>query len=88
MTFEAGSVRRALPQIRRNFPIRPLLYHFFKVVLDKTAFIQEFSVLFYTLWTDPSQYIEPQTTNTSIGTMRSAGLQRAARRLAILAVEE
>ncbi|KAJ6080521.1 hypothetical protein N7467_010274 [Penicillium canescens] len=86
--FEAGSVMRALPQISRDVSIGPLPHHFFTVVLDKPAFIQEPSVLFYTLWTDPSQYIEPQTTNTVIETRRSAGIQEAARRLAMLAVEE
>lgn len=86
--FEAGSVVRALPQPRREFSIRPLPHHFFTVVLDKPAIIQEPSVLFYTLWTDPSQYIEPQTTDTVIETRRSAGILEAARRLAMLAGEE
>ncbi|KAJ5519320.1 hypothetical protein N7453_001742 [Penicillium expansum] len=86
--FEAGSVMRALPQIRRDVSVPPLPHHFFTVVLDKPAFIQEPSVLFYILWTDPSQYIEPQSTDTVIGTLRSAGIQEAARRLAMLAVEE
>jgi hypothetical protein len=58
------------------------------VVLDKPAFIQKPSVLFYTLWTDPSQYIQPQTTDSVIDTRRRAGIQEAARRLARLAVEE
>jgi hypothetical protein len=44
-------------------------------------------VLFYILWTDPSQYIEPQPTDTVIETRRSAGIQEAARRLAMLAEE-
>lgn len=86
--FEAGSVMRTLPQLSRDFSIRPLPHHFFTVVLDKPAFIQEPSVLFYTLWTDPLQYIEPQTTDTIIETRRSAGIQEAARRFAMLAVEE
>jgi hypothetical protein len=86
--FEVGSVMRALPQISRDISIHPLPHYFFTVVLDKPAFIQEPSVLFYTLGTDPSQYIEPQTTDTVIETRRSAGIQEAARRLAMLAVEE
>jgi hypothetical protein len=57
------------------------------VVFDKAAFIQEPSVLFYTLRTDPSRYIQPQTTDSVIDTRRSAGIQEAARRLAMLAVE-
>ena len=60
------------------------------MVLDKPAFIQEPSVpsvLFYTLWTEASQYIEPQTTDTVIETMRSAGIQESARRPAMLAME-
>ena len=55
--FKAVSVIRIPPQIDREVSVRPLPYHFFTVVLDKPAFIQEPSVLFYTLWTDPSQYI-------------------------------
>lgn len=86
--FEMGTVIRALPQLSRDFSIRPLPHHFFTVVLDKPAFIQEPSVLFYTLWNDPLQYIEPQTTDTVIETRRSADIQEAARRLAMLAVEE
>jgi hypothetical protein len=86
--FETGSVMRALPQLSRDLSIRPLPHHFFTVVLDNPAFIQEPSVLFYTLWTDPPQYIEPQTTDTVIETRRSAGVQEAARRLAMLAVED
>ncbi|KAJ6012425.1 hypothetical protein N7522_002780 [Penicillium canescens] len=86
--FEAGSVIRALPQLRRDVSTRPQPHHFFTVVLDKPAFIQEPGVLFYILWADPSQYIDPETTDTVIETMRSAGIQEAARRLAMLAVEE
>jgi hypothetical protein len=86
--FEPGLVMRALPQCERDFSNRPMPHHFFTVVLDKPAFIQEPSVLFYILWTDPSQYIEPQPTDTVIETRRSAGIQEAARRLAMLAVEE
>ncbi|CAG8895609.1 unnamed protein product [Penicillium egyptiacum] len=86
--FEAGSVMRALPQISRDVSISPIPHHFFTVVLDKPAFIQEPSVLFYTLWTDPRQYIELQGIDTVIETLRSAGIKEAARRLAMLAVEE
>ncbi|KAJ5603247.1 hypothetical protein N7537_006203 [Penicillium hordei] len=86
--FEAGSVMRALPQINRDVSIRPIPHDFFTVVLDKPAFIQEPSVLFYILWTDPRLYIEPQSTDTVVETLRSAGIQEAARRLAMLAVEE
>jgi hypothetical protein len=86
--FEAGLVMRIPPQIDRDVFVRPLPCHFFTVVLDKPAFIQEPSVLFYTLWTDPSQYIQPQVTDSVIDTRRSAGIQEAARRLAMLAVEE
>ncbi|KAE8415525.1 hypothetical protein BDV36DRAFT_285315 [Aspergillus pseudocaelatus] len=86
--FEAGTIMRALPQINRDCSITPLPHHFFTVVLDKPSFIQEPGVLFYTLWTDPWQYIEPQTTDTVIETRRSAGIREAARRLAMLAVEE
>lgn len=86
--FETGSVMRALPQMCRDFSIRPLPHHFFTVVLDKPALIQEPSVLFYTLWTDPPKYIEPEVTDTVIQIRRSAGIQEAARRLAMLAVEE
>ncbi|KAK6814470.1 hypothetical protein RU639_009372 [Aspergillus parasiticus] len=86
--FEAGTTMRALPQINRDFSIRPLPHHFFTVVLDKPSFIQEPGVLFYTLWTDPRQYIESQTGDIIIETRRSAGIHEAARRLAMLAVEE
>ncbi|KAJ5516534.1 hypothetical protein N7527_008094 [Penicillium freii] len=86
--FEPGSVIRALPLINRDVSIRPIPHTFFTVVLDKPAFIQEPSVLFYILWTDPRQYIEPQSTDTVVETLRSAGIQEAARRLAMLAVEE
>ncbi|OKO99163.1 hypothetical protein PENSUB_8550 [Penicillium subrubescens] len=86
--FEAGSVMRIQPQIDRDVYARPLPYNYFTVVLDKPAFIQKPSVLFYTLWTDPSQYIQPQTSDSVIDTRRRAGIQEAARRLARLAVEE
>ncbi|KAJ5940939.1 hypothetical protein N7516_001107 [Penicillium verrucosum] len=85
--FEPGSVIRALPQINRDISMRPIPHTFFTVVLDKPALIQEPSVLFYILWTDPRQYIEPQTTDIVVETLRSAGIQEAARRLAMLAVE-
>ena len=58
------------------------------MILDKPAFIQEPSVLFLTLWTDPSKYIQSQIADTVIETRRSAGIQEVARRLAMLAVEE
>ncbi|KAJ5514625.1 hypothetical protein N7463_004177 [Penicillium fimorum] len=58
------------------------------IVLDKPAFVQEPGVLFNILWTDPRQYIEPQSTDTVIETLRSAGIQEATRRLAMLPVEE
>jgi hypothetical protein len=86
--FEAGSIMRALPQINRDVSIRPIPHDFFTVVLDKPVFIQEPSVLFYILWTAPRQYIKPQSTDTVVETLRSAGIQEAARRLAMLAVEE
>ncbi|KAJ5956923.1 hypothetical protein N7501_011202 [Penicillium viridicatum] len=86
--FEPGSVIRALPQINRDVSIRPIPHTFFTVVLDKPAFIQEPGVLFYILWTDPRQYIEPQSTDTVVETLRCAGIQEAARRLAMLAVDE
>ncbi|BCS22505.1 uncharacterized protein APUU_30730S [Aspergillus puulaauensis] len=83
-----GSVMRVQPRIGREVYTRPLSAHFFTVVLDKPAVIQEPSVLFYTLWSDPLQYIEPQVTDSVIETGRSAGIREAARRLAMLAVEE
>ncbi|KAB8217947.1 hypothetical protein BDV33DRAFT_193140 [Aspergillus novoparasiticus] len=86
--FEAGTTMRALPQINRDLSIRPLPHHFFTVVLDKPSFIQEPGVLFYTLWTDPRQYIESQTGDIIIETRRSAGVHEAARRLAMRAGEE
>jgi hypothetical protein len=86
--FEAGSIMRVQPHMSRDLFLRPLPYHFFTVVLDKPNFIEEPGMLFFTLWTDPSQYIEPQTTDTVIETRRCAGVQEAARRLAMLAVEE
>jgi hypothetical protein len=58
------------------------------VVLDKPAIIQEPSLLFYTLWSDPLQYLEPEATDSVIEIGRSAGIREAARRLAMLAVEE
>ncbi|RMZ48625.1 hypothetical protein AFCA_008549 [Aspergillus flavus] len=86
--FESGTTMRALPLINRDFSIRPLPHHFFTVVLDKPSCIHEPGVLFYTLWTDPRQYIESQTADIIIETRRSAGIHEAARRLAMLAVEE
>lgn len=83
-----GSVTRVQPLIRRELDTKPLRPHFFTVVLDKPAIIQEPSVLFYTLWSNPLQCIEPQVTDRVIETRRSAGIREAARRLAMLAMEE
>jgi hypothetical protein len=85
--FDVGASHEFEPFGLRDSSNRPTPHHFFTVVLDKPAFIQEPSVLFYILWTDPSQYIEPQPTDTVIETRRSAGIQEVARRLGMLAVE-
>ncbi|OJJ00270.1 hypothetical protein ASPVEDRAFT_70519 [Aspergillus versicolor CBS 583.65] len=83
-----GSITRVQPLIGRELYTRPLRPHFFTVVLDKPAIIQEPSLLFYTLWSDPLQYLEPESTDSVIEIGRSAGIREAARRLAMLAVEE
>lgn len=79
---------RALPQLSRDFSIRALPHYTFTVVFDRPAFIQGHGFLFFIPWTEPNQRSEPQTTNTVIGTWRSAIIYEASRRLAMLAVRE
>lgn len=80
---------RILPQSfgERTSPLAP--HHFFTVVIDKPGFIQEPSVIFYTLWADPFEYIVPQASDpTVIETRRSASIQDTARMLGMVGFEE
>lgn len=83
-----SSVMRVQPSICGELYSPPPPPYFFTVVLDKPAIIQEPSVLLYTLWTDPSQYIDHQFPSGVIKIGRSAGIREAARRLAMLAVDD
>lgn len=70
--LEQNERMRILPQSFGERASPPAPHHFFTVVIDKPGFIQEPSVIFYTLWADPFEYIVPQASDPLLSRLAGA----------------
>ncbi|KAL2704959.1 hypothetical protein AAEP93_000209 [Penicillium crustosum] len=86
--FDAGTLReRTLPLGIGDYAYGPIAHKFFAVVLDRSSFITQPGVLFFTVLNGLQDGMEPTEINL-VDVERSAGIPEVARRLAVLAVEE